>query len=227
MPSPPALLLLADGRLPAGGHVHSGGVEAAIDAGLVTGADDLAGWCAARLQAVGRIEAVLTVAGWREVTLPGPERLGWALLAREVDARTPVAALRTVARSRGRGLLRVAEAAWGPLPLPDEARRAGLPLPLVLGAVAAATGCSAHDAGLLSATATVTEPAQAALRLLGLDPLAITRLAAELAGELTAVAEEAVALAAAPAEHWPATATPAFDLLAAAHAAQDARLFAS
>jgi urease accessory protein UreF len=33
-----ALLVLSDGRFPAGGHAHSGGAEAAVKAGLITGA---------------------------------------------------------------------------------------------------------------------------------------------------------------------------------------------
>lgn len=227
MTTNPALLLLADGRLPAGGHVHSGGVEAAIEAGLVSDADDLAGWCRSRLRSIGRVDAVVTVVGWDEASRHPDERRGWDLLARELDARTPVAALRAVSRARGRGLLRVADATWGRIDLPDDARRAGFPLPLVLGAVAAATGCTAADAALVSATSTATEPAQAALRLLGLDPLAITRLTAELATDLAELAAEAVELAARPPADWPAVATPNHDLLAAAHAEHDARLFAS
>ncbi|MEU7048105.1 urease accessory protein UreF, partial [Streptomyces eurythermus] len=31
-----ALLVLADGRFPAGGHAHSGGAEAAVKAGRIT-----------------------------------------------------------------------------------------------------------------------------------------------------------------------------------------------
>lgn len=31
-----ALLVLADGRFPAGGHAHSGGAEAAVRAGRIT-----------------------------------------------------------------------------------------------------------------------------------------------------------------------------------------------
>lgn len=33
-----ALLVLADGRFPAGGHAHSGGAEAAVRAGRITDA---------------------------------------------------------------------------------------------------------------------------------------------------------------------------------------------
>ena len=36
-----ALLLLADGRFPAGGHAHSGGVEAAVTHGAVHDTDSL------------------------------------------------------------------------------------------------------------------------------------------------------------------------------------------
>ncbi|MEU5422925.1 urease accessory protein UreF, partial [Streptomyces sp. NPDC020667] len=36
-----ALLVLADGRFPAGGHAHSGGAEAAVKAGRVRDAESL------------------------------------------------------------------------------------------------------------------------------------------------------------------------------------------
>jgi hypothetical protein len=39
-----ALLVLADGRFPAGGHAHSGGAEEAVKAGRITGAESLEGW---------------------------------------------------------------------------------------------------------------------------------------------------------------------------------------
>ena len=44
-----ALLTLADSRLPAGGHAHSGGVEQAIAAGVVTGPSSLSDFLRRRL----------------------------------------------------------------------------------------------------------------------------------------------------------------------------------
>ena len=41
---PSALLLLADSRLPAGGHAHSGGLAAAVSAGTVDDEVTLAGF---------------------------------------------------------------------------------------------------------------------------------------------------------------------------------------
>ncbi|MGW1273782.1 hypothetical protein ACWD5A_34950, partial [Streptomyces sp. NPDC002491] len=40
-----ALLVLADGRFPAGGHAHSGGAEEAVKAGRITGAAGLEAFC--------------------------------------------------------------------------------------------------------------------------------------------------------------------------------------
>ncbi|MGW0206623.1 hypothetical protein ACWDZ8_12650, partial [Streptomyces sp. NPDC003233] len=45
-----ALLVLADGRFPAGGHAHSGGAEAAVKAGRITSAAGLEDFCRGRLQ---------------------------------------------------------------------------------------------------------------------------------------------------------------------------------
>ncbi len=56
------LLLLADGRFPAGGHAHSGGLEAAVAAGRVTGVADLAGFLRGRLATAGQVSAAFAAA---------------------------------------------------------------------------------------------------------------------------------------------------------------------
>ncbi|OEV14081.1 hypothetical protein AN218_00785, partial [Streptomyces nanshensis] len=48
-----SLLVLADGRFPAGSHAHSGGAEAAVQAGRVTDAATLADFCRGRLHTAG------------------------------------------------------------------------------------------------------------------------------------------------------------------------------
>ncbi|MEU3593389.1 urease accessory UreF family protein, partial [Streptomyces filamentosus] len=99
-----ALLVLADGRFPAGGHAHSGGAEAAVKAGRIRDAADLEAFCLGRLHTVG-----LTAAGLAAAAALGldPYELDAA-----ADARTPSPALRTAARRLGRQLLRAARAAW-------------------------------------------------------------------------------------------------------------------
>ena len=64
------LLLLADGRLPSGGHVHSGGLEEAVAAGRVRTAEDLAAYLRGRLATIGRVDAALAVAAWNADSRP-------------------------------------------------------------------------------------------------------------------------------------------------------------
>jgi urease accessory protein UreF len=65
------LLTLADGRLPAGGHAHSGGLEEAVATGRVSSASDLAGFLAGRLQSTGRVDAGLaSLSCWASPSLP-------------------------------------------------------------------------------------------------------------------------------------------------------------
>jgi urease accessory protein len=93
---------------------------------------------------------------------------------------------------------------------------------LVLGvAVAAADGAPA-DAASMAALSCVTGPASAALRLLGLDPIAVTAMLARLGGQVDAVAREALCV-----HELPAAGHPLFEVFAEHHAARDTTLFAS
>jgi urease accessory protein len=220
---PLPLLLLADGRLPAGGHVHSGGAEQAIDAGRITDLATLAAWSVERTVTLGAMEATLAAAA-AIAAMAGPD---WSMLVAEAEARSPVPALREAARARGRALVRVAEAAFDRFELPPDARDPGWPLPIATGAVVSGLGSAPVDAAVLILHGGAAEPAQAAVRRLGLDPVGVTRLLAQLAPTIAATADRAVVAAAGRPATWPAPATPHFDLAAAAHAARDDRYFAT
>jgi urease accessory protein len=56
------LFLLADSRLPSGGHGHSGGVEALVDRGLLRSVDDLALFLDGRIRTGGRVVAAAAAA---------------------------------------------------------------------------------------------------------------------------------------------------------------------
>lgn len=201
-----ALLVLCDGRLPSGGHAHSGGVEAAVARGLVGDVDSLAGFLAGRLATAGLVAAGLAAAACAGVDPAG--------LDVEADARLPVPALRATSRAQGRALLRVAGTAW-----PAASYAAAGPRPhhaVALGVVARAAGCSPREAALAAAYAAVSGPAWAAVRLLGLDPMEVQRVVADLSDELDAVAGAAAEAATTGA--LPAAAGPVSDLLAARHA---------
>ncbi|MFC4059467.1 urease accessory protein UreF [Planomonospora corallina] len=253
-----ALLLLADSRLPAGGHGHSGGAEQAVTDGTVRDLPTLEAFLRGRLATAGLTAACLAAAacahalaaappavpdrmspgctapdhttGTRDRISPpdAPGPLDWAGLEAEADARTASPAQREASRVQGRLLLRTARTIW-PSPALDALASATAPdgphHPVALGAVAAAAGCTPGQAALVAAYASLTGPATAAVRLLGLDPVAVHRLLACLAPAL----ETLSATAARPAawEALPARAAPALDLLAERHARAGLRLFAS
>jgi urease accessory protein len=212
-----ALLTLADSRLPAGGHTHSGGVEQAIAAGLLTGPGSLAAFLRRRLATSGAVAAGLTAAACRAVDAADPVS-ALAALDAEADARTPSPALRAASRQQGRGLVRVGSRAW------PHAAWAALPAqphhPLALGVAAATGGLTARDAAHAAAYLSISGPATAAQRLLAMDPITVAAVTARLSPEVDAAAEEA-------AGGLPAAADPLLDLLAEVHAARKDRFFAS
>jgi urease accessory protein len=211
-----ALLVLADGRFPAGGHAHSGGLEAAAAAGAVHDLATLGTFLRGRLRTAGLVTAALAAAS----AVPGAD-LGW--LDTETDARTASGALRAASRRQGRQLARAARAAW---PGPAWATLASAPHhPVALGAAASAAGLQPSAAALVASSSSVSGPATAAVRLLGLDPLAVTGLLADLAGDVDRVA--AAATRAAATGDLPCSSAPLLDIGAEVHATWEVRLFAS
>ncbi|WP_433439855.1 urease accessory protein UreF [Nonomuraea sp. CA-141351] len=282
MATNPALLLLADSRLPAGGHAHSGGAERAVTSGAVHDVPSLARFLRGRLHTAGTVAAALTAAACTEAATPSnipppppasppgtpsaaptPRPTGrspvaaepaiettsleaegggvsaespWVRLDAEVDARTAAPAQRDASRTQGRLLLRVARRVW-PSPVLDELAR-DVPNPhhpIALGVAAHAAGATPEEAAMAAAYHAISGPATAAVRLLGLDPVAVHGLLADLTPDLTAVAAEAHAaasnahphLAGFPWESLPAYSSPALDLLAEQHARAEVRLFVS
>ncbi|RZU48985.1 urease accessory protein [Krasilnikovia cinnamomea] len=301
------LLVLADGRLPAGGHAHSGGLEAAVAAGRVTDLAGLAGFLRGRLATSGVVGAVFAAAACARTR-------EWADLDAGLDARTPSPALRRASRAQGRALLRAGRAIWpappllpaspgralpdaamsrpggqatrgdatspsppGDLASPGAAIRPSPPgdpaspgtamrpspaegpaspgaamrpspaegpaspgaamsaaslgiaphHPVALGLVAAAAGLRPREAAVAAAHGTLTGPASAAVRLLGLDPYGVHALLAELAGVCDRIADDAHARADDPVDALPASGAPLLDIGAEFHATWEVRLFAS
>ncbi len=209
------LLLLADGRLPAGGHAHSGGLEAQVSAGRVRDVDDLGGFLLGRLATGGLVAACFAAAASHR---PGD----WAVLDAGLDARTPSPALRKASRAQGRALMRAGRAMW---PVPAALRDPHQPV--ALGILVGAAGLGPAEAAVAAAHGTVTGPASAAVRLLGLDPYAVHGLLARLAPECDRIAADAAARAGAPVDELPAAGAPLLDIGAELHATWEVRLFAS
>jgi urease accessory protein len=232
------LLLLLDSRAPAGAHHHSGGMEAAIRAGLVSGPADLEDFCRAKLRTSARVSAAFAAAA---CGLTGAERTeshapaqDWAALDAEFGARTPSEATRTASRQLGGGLLRLLRSV---LPEADLVTRWSLcpgPAPhhpLVLGAGVRLAGGTPELAARAAALAACAGPASAAVRLLGMDPFAVQAMLARLApgvDECAAFAARCAAeCATGPPSALPADGAPALDLLADYHLTAEVRLFAS
>ena len=232
----PALLLLADGRFPAGGHAHSAGIEAAVADGRVVDVTTLSAYLEGRLRTAGLVEAALAAATVRrvaglEVDGRGPglgeTRRVLADLDAEADARIPVLGLRAASRRLGRQLLRASGRCWpGPLYRPAAAvDERGLHVGVAWGVVGASCGLSAREVASLVVHHTTTTPAQAAVRLLGLDPFESAAAVAATAAVAVEVAEAAANAAEGPLDHLPADGTVLCDLAAERHALMPARLF--
>lgn len=239
MSGPAALLTLADSRLPAGGHAHSGGAEEACALGIIHDEQSLEAFLARRLSTAGAVASSLAALACRltsrpatppaadPATPPGVVPAGRNAprthdeLDQEAEARTPSPALKKASRAQGRGLVRVGRLAW-PTPAWDELPRAPHH-PIALGVAAHAAGLDPRDAALAAAYLAVSGPATAAQRLLGMDPMRVAAATARLAPAIDRLADRASLDTGLPA----ALTDPLLDLLAERHATRTERYFAS
>ena len=231
MTTDPVLLLLADGRFPSGAHAHSFGLEAAVNAGLVEDVEGLSAWITGCMHSTWVVDATAAVRAARLGEGAGAFHGagGWRALDEEVMARLLSTHARRVSRALGRQLLRTGRAIWTDESMQAAAavHRDGPSAPLALGAVTRAAGLSAGRAADLSVHHAVQSAATAAVRLLGLDPFAVSRLVAYIAPDIAAASVRAVACADRPGVDLPTAGAPMVDLLLTHHQFADGRLFAS
>ncbi|MFE3543307.1 urease accessory protein UreF [Nocardia sp. NPDC059177] len=205
------LLALADSRLPIGGHVHSGGVEEAVAAGLLRDAAGVEVYLRRRITTAGLVSASLAAAVCAGTLTPERAEL-------EADARTPSPAARAASRAQGRGLLRLAKQLW---PHHDWTPAGVRPhLSTVFGMVGVACGAGARELAGVVVYTTLTGAATAAQRLLALDPAAVAAGTLRLAPVCDQVAAEAT-------DGLAALSDPLQDALSERHLLRDMPLFAS
>jgi urease accessory protein len=233
-----ALLLLGDSRFPAGAHAHSGGLEAAAALERVDDVESLNQFLLGRLATVGLVAAAFAAASCDVVATslrsqPSERdvRVGVQIeeLDAELDARTPSPVLRAAAHRLGRQMLRTARRVW-PHPALDaisERLPNGPQQPVALGAVAAVAGLAVGEAAMVAVYDAVMSPATAAVRLLGLDPVAVHATVARLGDAMQSVAAGGAAYAGTPPAQLPSSAAPLLDICAERHATWEVRLFAS
>lgn len=234
-------LVLLDGRLPCGGHVHSFGVESAVADGRISDLDQLAAFVRGRIRTSGLTEAALVSCACRRlgaagngdpgVVLPPFDR--WLAAVERIDteanARLPVEPLREASRKLGRQLMRVAQRCWpcSTVELVSERYPGGLHQSVALGIVAQAAGATPLQAARISLHHSISAPIQAAIRLLGLDPFAAAALTVQLADIAELTAKEAAFAGEGPLSELPSRTGMVTDLAAIEHPNSNPRMFAT
>ncbi|HWI30832.1 MAG TPA: urease accessory UreF family protein [Microbacterium sp.] len=213
-------LLLADARLPSGGHAFSAGVEPAIQGGLAR--QDVGAFLRARARTTTIVDAATAVVA-RRAGLMGasyePVERAWA-------ARTPSRAARAASMDLGRGLLRLAQRLWpqSPAIAALTAGEAVLPArPIVLGAIAAHTGLDAETLVRVVVYDDMAGGVAAFLKLEPGDPVDGVRLVVNACAAVDPLISQLAALDSP--EAIPAGSAPQAEVWTEAHARTNRRLF--
>jgi len=230
-PLPAAALLqliwLASPALPVGGFSYSDGLEAAVDAGLVSDEASAGRWLCDQLAlSQQRAELPLLASAFKAWARHDGARIaelnGWALQTRETRET------RQQAMQMGRSL-----ADWLRQRQPDDAR---VPLlaalapaptwPVAFALAAVATGAPLRESLLAFAFGWAENMVQAAIKSVPLGQSAGQRLLGTLAAALPAVVDDAIGTAAAG-DTARQNLAPMLAILSARHEAQYSRLFRS
>jgi urease accessory protein len=221
-PSPELVaMMLADGRLPTGGHTQSSGLEPAVKAGIADDGrrlQDVAQYVRDRLRTVIRTEAGTAVVA-RHLTLqrgdPRSTEPYWA-------ARTPSHVVRATSRRQGRAYLRLAERVW-PEVLHHLPRDAEVPRAVVVGVIGGVTDLSADQVARIVGYDDAQSVTAAALKLLPVDPIDAATWLHEARGEIEAMVDAVTKLT--DPSQIPADGAPLVDVYAQRHSTEKMRLF--
>ena len=212
-------LLLADARLPSGGHAFSAGVEPAIQGGLSR--DDVGAFLRARARTTTLVDAATAVVA-RRAALNGAS---YAPVERAWAARTPSRAARTASTDLGRGLLRLAQRLWPQSPAIAALTDGGAtpPRPIVLGAIAAHAGLDAETLVRVAVYDDMAGGVAALLKLEPGDPVDGVRLVIDACAAVDPLISQLAALDSP--EAIPAASAPQAEAWTEVHAATNRRLF--
>ncbi|WP_292832889.1 urease accessory UreF family protein [Microbacterium sp.] len=213
-------MLLADARLPSGGHAFSAGVEPAIQGGLARA--DIGAFLGARARTTTLVDAATAVVA-RRTALDGSS---YAPVTRAWAARTPSRAARTASTDLGRGLLRLAQRLW-----PQSPAIAGLvsgspampARPIVLGAIAADAGLDAETLVRVAVYDDLAGGVAALLKLEPGDPVDGVRLVIDACATVDPFVSQLAALISP--DEIPAASAPQAEAWTEAHATTNRRLF--
>jgi urease accessory protein len=218
------MMMLADARLPVGGHVHSAGLEPALVEGRMPPAR-VHDYMLGRASTVSLVEAATAVVARHSVL---SVRAPLAGVEAAWSARTPSRALREVSRSLGRGYLRLALSLWPGHPA-IEACVASAPFsvpfsrPVVLGAIAAAAGLDAVSLVRLVIYDDAQTVGSALLKLDPIDPAITTGWVMKACASVEDFVPALAALTSP--EAIPAFGAPQSEVWAEAHSLSTKRLF--
>lgn len=211
-------LLLADGRLPTGGHAQSGGLEPALAAGLT--ADRIGDYLTARLETLGRVDAATAVLARRRFSTGEPV----SPLIDAYAARMPTAPLRSASAQLGRGLLRLAQRLWPDAVVVKQLQELPIcPRPIAWAAVCAAAGLDDRATARTSLYEDAQSVAYAAPKLLPVDPADPVGWVLDCADTIERVALEASQVNGL--DDLPATAAPLVEQWAIDHRHRTRRIF--
>ncbi len=218
------LIWLASPALPVGGYSYSEGLEAPNEAGSVHDEASASSWLIDQLHlALGRSELPLlaqAIAAWVAHDAARIVALNeWALATRETIE------LRRQAEQVGRSMHEwLRQRAPGDTRLANLAKLAPAPAwPIAFALAAAQSGADARDALLAFGFGWAENMVQAALKAMSLGQSGGQRILAQLAAELPAVVEAALALP----DAEPQSFTPMLAILSSQHETQYSRLFRS